>query len=114
MDIFALKILEKMMSITPFYSPFTSSTGCSPTFCCRALFLLLCCGQKFGQQVVVENKEGGKTTMSTQRSAYQIKKGGRMVIGMLLGLIIGLALDNIPIGYILGLNFGIALNKYYR
>ena len=52
--------------------------------------------------------------MSTGRNAYQIKKGSRMGIGMLIGLIIGLALDNIPVGYILGLNFGIAMAKYDR
>jgi len=52
--------------------------------------------------------------MSTQHNVYKIKRGGRMVIAMLLGLIIGLALDNIPIGYILGLNFGIAMDKHYR
>jgi hypothetical protein len=63
---------------------------------------------------VVENEEGRNTTMSTGRNTYQGKKGGRMAIGMLLGLIIGLALDNIPVGYILGLNFGIAMGKYNR
>lgn len=50
--------------------------------------------------------------MSAKRNAYQIKKGSYMALGMFLGLIIGLALDNIAIGIILGISFGTALDKH--
>ncbi len=47
--------------------------------------------------------------MSTERNPHQIKKACHKVLGMLIGLILGMALDNIPIGLILGLSMGTAL-----
>jgi len=58
-------------------------------------------------------KKEEKTTMSTKRNAYQIKKGLYMALGMFLGLIIGMAMDNIAVGFVLGLSFGFALDKRY-
>jgi hypothetical protein len=51
--------------------------------------------------------------MSTKRNTYQIKKGSYMALGMFLGLIIGMAMDNIAVGIVLGLSFGTALDKRY-
>jgi hypothetical protein len=102
------------MQFAPSLPPFTSPICLSSLFCCRASFLLLCCEQKFGQLVVIEMKKEGKTTMSTQRNTNQINNASYRVLAMLVGMIIGLAMDNIPVGLILGLSIGVALDKRYE
>lgn len=47
--------------------------------------------------------------MSTDRNPNQIKKSSYKALGMLIGLIFGMAFDNIPVGFILGLSMGTAL-----
>jgi hypothetical protein len=54
------------------------------------------------------------TTMPVKRNANQIKRSSHIALGMLIGMIIGLALDNIAVGLVLGINFGFALEKHYR
>jgi hypothetical protein len=56
----------------------------------------------------------GRKKMSTERNTHQIKKASYKVFAMLVGLIFGMAMDNIPVGFILGLSIGVALVKHYR
>jgi hypothetical protein len=113
-DIFCMYKRRNFTQFTPFPPPFASPVSLSPFFYCRASFLLLCCEQKFGQLVVIEMKKEGKTTMSTQRNTNQINNASYRVLAMLVGMIIGLAMDNIPVGLILGLSIGVALDKRYE
>jgi hypothetical protein len=103
----------KIVSFTPYPPPFTSPMGLSPLFYCRAFFYLLSCRQKFGLAIVAENQVRKEKTMSTERTTRQIKKASYKMAGMLLGLLLSMIMDSIPIGFVLGLSCGTALEKRY-
>jgi hypothetical protein len=50
--------------------------------------------------------------MSTNRNAYPIKQGGYRALGMLIGMLIGLAMENIPLGIVFGLSVGMVMQKH--
>jgi hypothetical protein len=94
--------------------------GHSPFLCAFGRFFIA--GRSSFNYPVIRNsaswlrskmKKEEKTTMSTQQNTHHIKKGSYKVLAMLIGMIIGAAMDNIPVGIILGLSFGLALDKHY-
>jgi hypothetical protein len=51
--------------------------------------------------------------MSENREIHWNKKSHYRALGLLLGLLLGMAMDSLPIGFVLGLSFGAALDKRY-
>ena len=51
--------------------------------------------------------------MSTEHNANWTRKVNWMAVGMLIGLLLGMALENYAVGFVLGISFGGALMKQY-